>query len=503
MPDPKSRLNHLTGARTVALGAVWNLAGRLGPLIVAIVATPFLIGALGVARFGIFTLALSLVGMFGIFDFGFGRALTRIIAERIATGEEETAADSVVTGIALLGILGLAGGAIMAALTSTYAAHLPGLDGPVREEVRRGLLVLCLSAPLVIVNAALWGVLSAFQRFAAANLVNVPIMALYYLGPLAAALIVDDFAWVMAVLVLCRVLMTAAYWRICTDAMPAIRHGRVRWGAVLPVLRFGGWITVSSTLWPLGLHLDRFVIAASLSAAATAWYATPFDLILRFTIIPIAIMQTAFPAMTTAHRAAPGGAAHLFRLSTVAITAILLPAALIVVCFAGPLLTLWLGADFAAHARDVLRLLGVGVLFMCADTAPIALLDGIGRPDVNAKISLATLSLHIPILFVLIAAMGIEGAAIAWMGRVIFSYFLRLAIAARLADGVAAELTRVGPMLTAALITLVGASIPMLPSWTGGFVAGGSTMFVVLLWRHALSEEERTYALARLPFRQP
>ena len=81
----------LSATRTVAISTVWNLLGRAGPILVAMAATPTLVSQLGVARWGVFTIALSLVGIFGIFDFGLGRALIRSIAERIGAGEEHAA----------------------------------------------------------------------------------------------------------------------------------------------------------------------------------------------------------------------------------------------------------------------------------------------------------------------------------------------------------------------------------------------------------------------------
>ena len=57
--------------------------------------------------------------------------------------------------------------------------------------------VLCVAVPFVILNAALWGVISAFQKFRAANLVNLPILAFYYIGPLLVLRVVDSLVVVM------------------------------------------------------------------------------------------------------------------------------------------------------------------------------------------------------------------------------------------------------------------------------------------------------------------
>src|SRR3954452_8707100 len=80
MADPaESR----TRGRTMVAGVVWNGLGRGIPLLLALVLTPILIHQLGLDRWGLFTLALAMVGVFGVFDFGVGQALTRALSERI------------------------------------------------------------------------------------------------------------------------------------------------------------------------------------------------------------------------------------------------------------------------------------------------------------------------------------------------------------------------------------------------------------------------------------
>ncbi|MHB0725863.1 hypothetical protein ACX4MZ_00605, partial [Roseomonas mucosa] len=51
----------ITAKRNFLAGAGWNALGRGLPLLLALVLTPILLSQMGVERWGIFTLALSLV----------------------------------------------------------------------------------------------------------------------------------------------------------------------------------------------------------------------------------------------------------------------------------------------------------------------------------------------------------------------------------------------------------------------------------------------------------
>lgn len=59
---------------TLRRGTLLKLAGAGLPMIVGVVAIPFLISKLGMERFGILTILWAIIGYFGLFDFGVGRA---------------------------------------------------------------------------------------------------------------------------------------------------------------------------------------------------------------------------------------------------------------------------------------------------------------------------------------------------------------------------------------------------------------------------------------------
>ena len=67
-----------------------------------------------------------------------------------------------------------------------------------------------------------------------------------------------------------------------------------RLAPALPLLRMGGWMSVSGMMTQALIYADRFLIGALLSLAAVAYYATPLDLVLRAWILPVAVAQTTF-----------------------------------------------------------------------------------------------------------------------------------------------------------------------------------------------------------------
>jgi O-antigen/teichoic acid export membrane protein len=492
------RISRLSDTRTIALSTIWNLVGRAGPIWIALLVTPSLVHDLGVSRWGIFTIALSLVGIFGIFDFGIGRALTRSISERIGAGDEHSAASLVVTGMLALAAMGIVGGALAAVGAHFWVYHGLHIGAAERREVLYAFYALAFSAPFVILTAAMWGVIAAYQKFRAANLIGVPVQSLYYIGPLVILQFWDSLVGVMLVLVLCRVISSGIYWWLCRRIMPSLAGARPDLRALAPVLKLGGWMTVSNIAWPILMYADRFIIASVLTAASTAYYTTPFDVVSRLSIIPVAIMSSAYPAMAMSFRGNQSHTAMLLRHSMLAIATILLPGCLILVSFRSELMTLWLGAGFATHSAPLLAWLSIGILVTSVDAVAAGLIDAIGRPDLNAKLSLLELVISIPVLLAMLSWLGLEGAAIAWVFRCSLDCCIRLFIAVHCYRPIKPAILQALP----ALIAAVGLLLLLVPlrglSLRIGLDIAAFAIYLAVVLRLSITKEERKWIMATL-----
>ncbi len=480
-------------------GVVWNLLGRGLPLAVALLLTPLLVVQLGVERWGLFTLALAMFGVFGVFDFGVGQALTRALAERIGRGETETA--PALVGAALVALFGFSAGVAALLWFGVPLLVESALNVPpaLQPQAIAAMRVLVAAAPLVVLNAALWGVLAAWHKFKAANLVSIPVAIFYYLGPVLVLTVWDDLTGVMLALVACRFANTLSYAWLVRPLLPGFSLRRVQLRLVLPLLRLGGWMTFSGTLSQVLLYADRFLIGSLLSLAAVAYYATPLDLVLRMWILPVAVAQTLLPALAASYATMPERAAALLRRGSLLILALVFPACLVLVGGAELLLRLWLGASFAEGGGTVLRILGVGILFSCVGFAPGALLDAIGRPDIGARLGLVLAVVFLPLSAgALLLGLGIEGAALAWALRAACECAAKLWLAAR-AYPVAADSARrvVWPLLLAALALAGMALLRGEVAAELGFGALALGGFALVLWR-ALSLTERGDVLVKL-----
>ncbi len=456
-----SSVERLSSPRTLMTSILWNGLGRGLPIIVALFATPFLLHRLGVERWALFTLALSVAGSFSILDFGVSAALTRALAERVGTEREAEGAPLIVGALAVLLATSIAGAALGWVFTPAIIDRLLNLPPALRDEAITAFRVLAAAGPLIIVNATLWGVLSAYQQFRAATLVNIPVSIFYYVGPMLALLISDSLVGVIVALAATRLAQAVVCGALAIRLVPGLaRRPRLDPGLLLGLLRIGVWVTVSNTLWPVMLYLDRFIVGAMLSLVAVSFYATPLDLVMRLMLVPMTVAAAMFPAVATSHHQRPERAEALLRTGSLATMAAVFPACLLAVGAADEILTLWLGPDFAAGSATVLVIMGIGMFLNCVAVLPGTLTDAIGRPDIGALILLAQVVVFPPVVVLLASRYGVQGAAAAWTLRAVLNCAVRLLVCRFVGTSAAAAV----PVLAAVILlaTLVLAICPLI-----------------------------------------
>src|SRR5216683_4589178 len=410
---------HLTWGPLLARNVIWNLVGNGAPMIVAVFCIPLLIRGLGKERFGVLALAWALIGYASLFDLGLGRALTQLVARKLGTGEDREVPTLVWTSLLLMLLLGVLGAAVVGLLSPWLVHRALNVPGALQHETLQSFYLLTLSIPVVIGTAGLRGLLEAHQRFGMINALRIPMGVYSFASPLLVLPFSRSLFPVVVVLVCGRVIGWAAHLVLCLRVVPELRQGIVWHGAVAgPLLRFGGWMTVSNIVSPLMVTLDRFLIGALATMTAVAYYATPYELVTKLLIIPGALVGVMFPAFSTVFEQDPARAGRLYRRCVKTVFLVLFPVVLLTILLAHAGLRLWLGADFAEHSFRVLQWLAAGVFINGLAHIPFALVQGAGRPDLTAKLHLIELPLYLLALWWLIAAYGVEGAAMAWTARV-------------------------------------------------------------------------------------
>lgn len=410
----------LTGGRVLARNTIFNLTGHGVPLLVALFAIPLLIRGLGTERFGVLTLIWMMVGYFSLFDLGIGRATTKFVAENIAIRETDALSQLIWTSLGMLFCFGLSGTILLGLLNPLLLSRFFNIPAYLGDETSKAFYLVAASIPLVLGTAGIRGVLEAQQRFALINSIKIPISSAFFAAPLLVLFYSNSLYPITAALIGTRLIEFIVYSFFCTRSIPGMKHPQ--WPNIAHVkklLGFGGWLTVTNIVGPLMTYMDRFIIGGILSMTAVAYYATPYDFVARLAVIPGSLLGVMFPALSASFAVDISRFNFLYDKTVKYILCVMTPIVLILTLAAHPFLNVWLGKEFAAQSTLVFQLLALGTLVNSIGQVPFSAIQAMGRPDITAKIHLLELPIYLGMIWFLALKMGIAGAALAWLIRVL------------------------------------------------------------------------------------
>lgn len=420
----KNSLNTNPNSSGIFKNSIYNLLGYLLPTIFAIVFIPIIIKGLGDEKFGVLNLAWVVIGYFSFFDFGLSRTLTKVVAEKISQRESEKIPKLFWTAFYLTVGFSLIGTIILLLTTNILVTNVFNISSNLQKDSINTFYLLALSLPIVTTSASLRGFLEAYHQFYITSVIKVSLGILTFAIPAIVLTVTDKLFLMVLILVILRLIIWLVYFFHCIRINSEIKKiESIDIHTIKPLLKISSWMTVSNLIGPLIIYVDRFFIGALISAIAITYYSTPYELITKILVIPSAIVGVLFPTFS-ASTLNYESSKKIFDKGTKFIFLLVFPAALVIVPFSNEILSSWLDLKFAVESSFVLQVLSLGVIINSITYVPFTYLQGIGRPDIPAKIHVLELFFYLIGMWYSIRYFGIDGAAVAWCFRIIIDSLL-------------------------------------------------------------------------------
>lgn len=399
----------------------YNLLGAALPLLLSLATIPFYLELIGAARYGVMAIAWLLLGYFGLFDLGLGRAT----AQRIAALRNSTVgeiADTFWTALILNLGLGVIGGGLIWPVANYFFANIFKIDDVLRPEVIAAVPLLILAVPVATVSGVLIGALQGKEEFFELNLASTVGTVLFQLLPLATVMLFGvDLSGLLIAAISARIftllILFARCWHHIFRNQPAV----FVIAQAKQLLGFGGWVTVTSFISPIMVTLDRLLIGSISGAQNVTFYTVPYQLAERSTVISGALASAMFP------RFASSCEQEKIRLANEglrAMVAIMTPVIIFGILFIEPFLAWWVTPEFSQQSARVGQLVLLGFWANSLAVIPYAQLQAQGRPDLVAKCHLAEIFPYLALMYFGLNFFGMIGAASAFSFRVFVDFFL-------------------------------------------------------------------------------
>ena len=310
-----------------------NLIGLAVPLVIGVALVPITMHGLGIARFGLLSLALTVLEYSSLFALGLGPATTKYVAEAIARNDDH-GSDLIVMSMLGQTVLGAVGGSILIALAPLLANHVFVVPPNLRAEAVVAFRLIGIMVPATLLMLSLFGALEGASRFDQVTMLRIPISILSFIIPAVAVTRGVGLPEILASLVIVRLIFCGVLALVVSHSVPGFRWRWPRdWSRLRLLLSFGGWLSISNVVSPTLVYADRFILSALRGISAVGLYSAPFDAVMRLLMIPGSLARAIFPTVSALH----GTSQHeslrpLFRRAVSTVVLLLIgPAALLVV----------------------------------------------------------------------------------------------------------------------------------------------------------------------------
>lgn len=375
--------------------------------------TPLLLAQVGPTGYALWVL-MAAVGSYGaLLDLGIGGAVVKYIAEHTAREEHEAATAVLASAqwVYLLLAIATIGVSLLVAPIFPGLLHLAPEAHPLASRL---VILTGIFMALMILFSPYTAALRGLQRHDLFNAVEVTGSVVLAAMTIFALLQGWGVTGVIAMNIPANIVTGGLSVYLCRRVAPGLGMGW-RQANIATARRLA---SLSTSMFAIDVaqclrtRSDAFIIAVSLPVSAV----TPFSLARRLgDVTEMAARQfvkVVLPLASELDAGRQGDKLHaLFVIGSRVTLAATVPVAVILSVLAGPILTLWVGAEYAQHAPLVAILAAASVCV--TSQAPAAeILQGMGRHRFVASTTMASAVGSIALSLLLLPVFGLLGVAL-------------------------------------------------------------------------------------------
>jgi len=394
---------------------------------------PFNIAHLGSSAYGLWVLAASVTAYFSVLDMGYSGALVKFVAQ-YRTLRDVRALNEILSTlffVFVLAALVMYGAAGVLALFVDKVFHLTPDQTRTAQIV---LLIVTLNVAASTAFSVFGGVINGFQRYDLNNIVGSASSVVTALVNVAVLLAGYDLIALVAAMTAVRVLTLWVYRANAYRVFPGLRISAslFRRSRLREVTGFSVHMAVIDWANKLNYSVDALVIGAFLNTSAVAVWAIAQRLAELSQRLANQLNDILFPAVVENDTAA-----RLDRLQRIFIEGTKLSLATVVplsgamLLMARPLVSAWVGPDFAGSVL-VLQILSVIVMIRVGNATGTTLLKGAGSHRVVSAANIVTALCNVALSIAMVRPLGLMGVALGTLVPVaLSSVFLLFPLACR------------------------------------------------------------------------
>lgn len=400
-------------SQKIIRNTIFNSIGRLWGILVALFLTPYVVGHLGIERYGIWAIVSVLTGYFGLLDFGIGTSFVKYISEYYAKKDYKSINQIVNTGFVFYSIFAL----LIITLAFLAISLLLNLFNIPQELYDEAVFVFLLGIVLFSVSNALsafGAIQSGLQRMDISNKVAIAMSIPNIVGTIFFLENGYGLPGLMVNNAIIFIISSTINIIIAFKILPEVRFNPFSFSKEMfnKLFGFGYKLQVSKLSNLISFQTDKFLITYFLGIGLVTFYQLGSSILQQVRQIPLLLLSALIPAVSEIEaRNGKESLNELYLIGSKYLIFVSTPLLFFVITNASLIMLTWMGSKYEKSAL-VIQVLALGYFAATVTGVASSIATGVARTEFEMKFGIFLAILNLLLSIILIIKIGFIGVAI-------------------------------------------------------------------------------------------
>jgi O-antigen/teichoic acid export membrane protein len=417
--------------RKILHGSASNMLRVTLSMLVSLVLPPFLVHRMSTAEYSAWVLILQVSAYVGLLDLGLQTAVGKFVAEYHALDDRMTNTRVLSTSFVILSMAALVGAVVIAIMSWRVPQLFHQMPVALVQGVREGLLAVGLSVAFGLPFGSFLATFTGLQEYWFPTAVSTLSRILSAAGLVVLLLMhgtLVQLALLMAAFNVVTALMQFLGWRKYLRKRVDFSFAFFDRTTAVRLFQYGGILSVWMLAGLLVSGLD-IVIVGHYDYKSTGFYAVASSVTGFMLMVVASVFSPLLPAVSSLQASAtPGHIGDLLIRVTRYCSLLLCLFGAMLVIGAYPLLSLWVGHDYAARSALYLEILVLGNIVRQLSYPYSLMVVATGKQHLATIAAISEAAVNIIVSLLLVQRIGAVGVAIGTLVGAFVSLGMHLAV---------------------------------------------------------------------------
>ena len=397
--------------------AKYNAIGFIFPVLVGLFTTPYIVHKLNTDIYGIYVLAISLIGMLSFLDLGFGQGIIKFVSHYEAKNDFKKINEVINTSLLINIAMGLLGGLIIFLLSDFLSKKVFKVKPEQIELAVKSFKIASIGFILNLISSTFSNIPKALQRYD----ISVKVQNIVWFLSVISSVIVLYLGYGLVEMLIFYVIfqfsgLISYLWfskKLIHNLKLSLKFNK---DVFKEIFGFSIFTAINSITGNIVFRVDKMIIAYFLGTSAVTYYQIPFTISQMANGFVSSVIQYLFPGVSFLNSIGDRDKLkHIYIKTTRYVIAFSLIVFSGLVLFGKSFLKIWIGKEISEISYPLLVIISLVFFFNSISTVGYYYYNGLGLSKINMISSFVGAIAYIIFAIVLIPAFNLKGAAFSFI----------------------------------------------------------------------------------------